>query len=82
MKELETGDQHTWFVFQKLRYVYHYTQERFAPVQYPVDCTFQEYLNHKGMETESDLAQQKQKFGLNQFVHMLCSCTVEGCVDI
>lgn len=72
LKELETGAQLTWFVFQKLRYVYHRTEERFAPVQYPVDCTFQEYLSHRGLDTDSEVAQQRQKFGPNQFVHMLC----------
>ncbi|OWR44040.1 ATPase type 13A1 [Danaus plexippus plexippus] len=56
-----------WFIFQKSKYVYDWEKKTFNTVVFPVDKTYEEYIESKGHDDETILAAENE-FGKNEMI--------------
>lgn len=49
----EDGTMTEWIVFQKSKYLYDHSRNGFVPLRYPVDLTFREYSEQRGLGTST-----------------------------
>ena len=55
-----------WCIFQKLKYVWVESEQVFKGLEFPVNETIAHYLNTKGYEDETALAEKRRIFGDNK----------------
>ena len=61
-----------WFIFQKTKYLFDETTEKFKAVQFPVSHNFSHYQSSHGYVVFSDIAAAKQLHGKNRSVVCMC----------
>ncbi|CAG9567416.1 unnamed protein product [Danaus chrysippus] len=66
MNKSETNPD-VWFIFQKSKYVYDWDKKTFNTVVFPVDKTYEEYIDSKGHDDETILAAENE-FGKNEMI--------------
>lgn len=55
-----------WFVFQKMTYTYDSEERhRFEAVSFPINETFQHYMEWKGYQEDADLEAAEKTYGKN-----------------
>lgn len=62
----EKGPVVSWFVFQKIKYVWDANKKTFRGIDFPINKTYGEYLQSKGLQNDADIAQAILKYGNNQ----------------
>lgn len=63
-RSVRSGD--IWCMFQKLKYLWNERDQVFAGLEFPVNRTFEHYLQSKGHDEESALVETKRVFGDNK----------------
>lgn len=56
----------SWFVFQKIKYVWDENKKTFRGIDFPIHKTYKEYIRHKGHQNEEDVDLAIKKYGNNQ----------------
>ncbi|KAL5483774.1 hypothetical protein EMCRGX_G020188 [Ephydatia muelleri] len=59
-----SGETQTWFMFQKIKYIY--KDGQFSPLPFPVDLPYSQYVQWKGYGSDDDVERAKMKYGKNQ----------------
>lgn len=54
-----------WFIFQKTKYVWNEEAEQFEGLQFPINNIFRDYMEWKGYQEDSDIAEAEVKYGKN-----------------
>ncbi|CAG4968673.1 unnamed protein product [Colias eurytheme] len=57
-----------WFVFQKSKYLYDWDKKSFHTVEFPVNKTYEEYLESKGYLDDESLEIAEKEFGKNEMI--------------
>lgn len=56
----------SWFVFQKIKYVWDAEKKTFRGIDFPIHRTYGEYIQSKGHQNEADIERAAKKHGNNQ----------------
>lgn len=56
----------SWFIFQKIKYVWDADKKTFRGIDFPIHKTYSEYMNHKGHQNENDVELATKRYGNNQ----------------
>lgn len=56
----------SWFVFQKIKYVWDADKKTFRGIDFPINNTYGEYLQSKGLQSESEIERSVNKYGTNR----------------
>lgn len=56
----------SWFVFQKIKYVWDTDKKTFRGIDFPIHKTYGEYLQSKGLQSDSEIDRAFIKYGNNQ----------------
>lgn len=65
---VDDGDLISWFMFQKIKYVWDDNKRTFRGIDFPVNKTFGEYKKTKGHQDDKDVDQAVKIYGNNQMV--------------
>lgn len=57
-----------WFIFQKSKYVYDWDKKVFHTVQFPVNKTYEEYVESKGYLDDESIDLAEKEFGKNEMI--------------
>lgn len=55
----------SWFIFQKIKYVWDADKKTFRGIDFPVHNTYGEYLQTKGLQNDTDIERAILKYGNN-----------------
>lgn len=64
-KDISKEGKGVWFIFQKTKYVWNEHKKQFEGLQFPIKNTFQEYMEWKGYQEDSDVTEAETKYGKN-----------------
>lgn len=64
-KDTSKENRTVWFIFQKTKYVWNEEKKQFKGLQFPVNNIFREYMEWKGYQEDSDIAEAEIKYGKN-----------------
>ncbi|XP_041968450.1 endoplasmic reticulum transmembrane helix translocase [Aricia agestis] len=69
-KPINPGDDkpYVWFIFQKSKYVYDWDKKSFHTVIFPVNKTFEEYMESKGILDDESIDAAEKEFGKNEMI--------------
>lgn len=56
----------SWFIFQKIKYVWDADKKTFRGIDFPIHKTYAEYVRSKGHQHEDEIDQATKKYGNNQ----------------
>lgn len=56
----------SWFVFQKIKYVWDPEKKTFRGIDFPIHKTYAEYVRSKGHQNEAEIERSIKKYGKNQ----------------
>ncbi|XP_031619014.1 manganese-transporting ATPase 13A1 [Contarinia nasturtii] len=56
----------SWFVFQKIKYVWDANKKTFRGIDFPINKTYGEYMNSKGHQSEETVELANKRYGNNQ----------------
>lgn len=62
----EKSELISWFMFQKIKYVWDDDKKTFSGIDLPIHKTFSEYVRSKGHQNESEVERAVKKYGNNQ----------------
>ncbi|GFS72069.1 manganese-transporting ATPase 13A1 [Nephila pilipes] len=62
----DENGEHTWFKFQKTKYVYDFDKKTFQGLLFPDNMSFKHYQEWKGFADESELKAAENKYGKNE----------------
>jgi hypothetical protein len=65
MMKLETAEKQIWFNFQKTKYLYDKKDNTFKAINFPVDSQLMHYIDSKGYQHDTQIAEAASYFGLN-----------------
>ncbi|XP_053601679.1 endoplasmic reticulum transmembrane helix translocase [Plodia interpunctella] len=57
-----------WFIFQKSKYVYDWDKKTFRTVEFPVNKTYEEYMESKGYSDDEAIDVAEKEFGKNEMI--------------
>nr|CAG4649072.1 EOG090X00J5 [Scapholeberis mucronata]SVE93441.1 EOG090X00J5 [Scapholeberis mucronata] len=55
-----------WFLFQKTRYNWDFSLNKFAGIVFPIDHKYEEYLDWKGYQNDSEIKEAEETYGKNE----------------
>lgn len=56
----------SWFVFQKIKYVWNADKKTFHGIDFPIHKTYGEYVRSKGHQNDADVERAVKRYGNNQ----------------
>ncbi|XP_049787588.1 endoplasmic reticulum transmembrane helix translocase [Schistocerca cancellata] len=65
-KDGVTKEPVIWFMFQKTKYVWDPEKKQFRGLQFPISLPFGDYMDWKGHQEDSDVANADLRYGRNQ----------------
>ncbi|CAG9784593.1 unnamed protein product [Diatraea saccharalis] len=57
-----------WFIFQKSKYVYDWDKKVFSTVNFPVNNTYEEYMESKGFSDDEAIDTAEKEYGKNEMI--------------
>ncbi|XP_072937344.1 endoplasmic reticulum transmembrane helix translocase [Epargyreus clarus] len=57
-----------WFIFQKSKYVYDWNKKTFCTVDFPINKTYEEYMESKGYLDDESIDVAEKEFGKNEMI--------------
>lgn len=66
-----SSDDETWFVFQKLKYIWDDEKKLFRGLEFPANQSYEFYLDWRGHATDEDVAKTEKHFGNNTCAYLL-----------
>ncbi|XP_068620911.1 endoplasmic reticulum transmembrane helix translocase [Battus philenor] len=57
-----------WFIFQKSKYIYDWEKKQFHTIEFPVNKTYEEYLESKGYLDDESIDIAEKEYGKNEMI--------------
>lgn len=57
-----------WFIFQKSKYIYDWDKKHFHTVEFPINKSYEEYMESKGFSDEEAIDLAEKEFGKNEMI--------------
>ncbi|XP_063838931.1 endoplasmic reticulum transmembrane helix translocase [Ostrinia nubilalis] len=57
-----------WFIFQKSKYIYDWDKKTFHTVEFPINKTYEEYMESKGFVDDESIETAEKELGKNEMV--------------
>ncbi|EFX70258.1 hypothetical protein DAPPUDRAFT_217456 [Daphnia pulex] len=65
-KDVEGKVVKIWFMFQKTRYIWDIEEKFFKGIVFPIGHSYQDYLDWKGYQSDSDIKEAESNYGKNE----------------
>lgn len=69
-KSTRRGSIHpdVWFIFQKSKYLYDWEKKSFCTIKFPINKTYEEYMESKGYSDDEAIDIAEKEFGKNEMI--------------
>lgn len=57
-----------WFIFQKSKYIYDWDKKTFHTIEFPINKTYEEYMESKGYLDDEAIDIAEKEFGKNEMI--------------
>lgn len=57
-----------WFIFQKSKYLYDWSKKSFRTIEFPINKTYEEYMESRGYLDDEAIDTAEKEFGRNEMI--------------
>lgn len=57
-----------WFIFQKSKYIYDWDKKCFHTIEFPINKSYEEYMESKGYLDDEAIEFAEKEFGRNEMI--------------